>query len=90
MVVGRICSDVEATSSKLTEDSIMLESSRMLGAGSRVPLRISQDVKLRGMPQGIGGAGLFPGAIVALKGRNGGGNAFVVNEVLGVSYPLDS
>jgi hypothetical protein len=85
VVVGRICSDVEASSSKLAEGSIMLESSRMLGSGTRVLLRFSPELKLRGMAQGISGTGLFPGAIVALKGRNGGGNAFVVEEILGVS-----
>ena len=55
-----------------------------MGSGSRVPLRFSEDMKLRGFPQGMTGAGLFPGAIVALKGRNGGGSSFVVNEILGV------
>ena len=86
MVVGRICCDIEASSSKLTEDNIVIESSRMMGSGSRVPLRFSPAVNLRGMPQGMTGAGFFPGAIVALKGRNGGGNAFVVSEILGVRW----
>ena len=57
----------------------------MHGSGVRVPLRFSPSVKLRRTVQGAGGIGLFPGAIVALKGRNGGGGLFVVNEVLGVN-----
>lgn len=84
MVVGRICCDVEASSSKLTEENIVIETSRMMGSGSRVPIRFSPDMKLRGMSQGMMSAGFFPGAIVALRGRNGGGNSFVVSEVLGV------
>lgn len=57
----------------------------MLGSGSRIPLRFDPVIKIRGCAKGAGGLGLFPGSIVALKGRNGGGGWFQVSEVLGVS-----
>ena len=56
----------------------------MMGSGVRVPLRFLPDVKVRGGPQGQSSIGLFPGAIVALKGRNGGGGWFSVSEVMTV------
>jgi len=62
----------------------MVESSRMLSSGARVPLRFDSSFKIRGGPQGAGGANLFPGAIVALRGKNGGGGWFLVNEILAV------
>jgi len=61
-----------------------LESSRMLASGARVPLRFDQSLKIRGGPGGVGSIGLFPGAIVALRGRNGGGGWFLVTEILSV------
>lgn len=57
----------------------------MSGSGSRVPLRFSPNMILRGSTQGAPGIGLFPGAIVSLKGKNGGGGFFVVEEIWGVS-----
>ncbi|KAH8120686.1 DNA polymerase alpha, subunit B [Phellopilus nigrolimitatus] len=87
VAVGRICNDAEASSSsssKLAEGSIFLESSRMMGSGARVALRFSPSLKLRGTAQGAGGLGLFHGAIVALRGKNGGGELFVVDEILGL------
>jgi DNA polymerase alpha subunit B len=56
----------------------------MMGSGVRVPLKFMPDVKVRGGPKGQANVGLFPGAIVALKGRNGGGGWFSVAEVLTV------
>ncbi|KAH7926462.1 DNA polymerase alpha, subunit B [Leucogyrophana mollusca] len=83
-VVGRIVRDAEASNSgvKLDETSVVLESSRMMGSGVRVPLRFAPETKIRGGLKGIGGIGLFPGAIAALRGRNGGGGWFVVSEIL--------
>ncbi|KAA1479301.1 hypothetical protein DENSPDRAFT_742170, partial [Dentipellis sp. KUC8613] len=84
VVVGRITLDSESSSTgavKLNEASLYLESSRMMGSGIRVPLKFEQTVKVRCGPKGQGGAGLFPGAIVALKGSNGGG-WFSASEVL--------
>jgi hypothetical protein len=77
-VVGRICCDADA---KLNEASILLESSRVMGSGVRVPLRFDAEVKLRAPTAGRSGIGLFPGAIVALKGKNGGGGRFNVSEI---------
>lgn len=88
VVVGRIVANEEiaATSgpSKLSEASIALESSRMMGSGVRVPLRFNTPLKIHGSTR----VGFFPGAIVALRGRNGGGGWFSVSEVLPVSGKL--
>lgn len=86
-VVGRIVHDAESSSGsvKLNEASLVLESSRMMGSGARVPLRFDADVKVRRGVRNGGGQGLFPGAIVALKGKNGGGGSFYVTEILSVS-----
>lgn len=88
VVVGRIVANEEiaATSgpSKLSEASIALESSRMMGSGVRVPLRFNTPLKIHGGTR----VGFFPGAIVALRGRNGGGGWFSVSEVLPVSENL--
>lgn len=70
---------------KLNEPSLTLESSRTMGSGVRVPLRFDTHVKVRGARKGRGGVGFFPGAIVALRGKNGGGGWFHVSEVLTVS-----
>lgn len=82
MVVGRIVSDSEVVAPKLNDGSIVLESSRMMGSGARVPLKFDSNFKIR---RGRSTAGFFPGAIVALKGRNGGGGWFSISEVLSVS-----
>ncbi|KAI0826859.1 DNA polymerase alpha subunit B [Trametes gibbosa] len=84
IVVGRIVHDAESSSGavKLNEASLMLESSRMMGSGARLPLRFDADVKVRQSVRNIGGQGVFPGAIVALKGKNGGGGSFSVTEIL--------
>ncbi|TFK48691.1 DNA polymerase alpha, subunit B [Heliocybe sulcata] len=77
-VVGRIVPDIESAAPKLTDASVALESSKLMGSGARVPLRFDASLKLTG----AGAVGLFPGAIVALKGKNGGGGYFLVNEIL--------
>lgn len=86
VVVGRITLDSESSSGpvKLNEASIMLESSRMMGSGARVPIRFDPEVKVRKGKRGLGGQGLFPGAIVAFKGKNGGGGSFLATEILTV------
>lgn len=56
-----------------------------MGSGARVQLKFDPNVRLRGAKKGIGGVGFFPGAIVALRGKNGGGGWFTVTEVLSVS-----
>lgn len=67
---------------KLTHGSIALASSRMMGSGTIVPLRFDHQVIIRGGVKGAGGIGLFPGAMVALSGKNGGGGWFLVNEII--------
>ncbi|RDX53350.1 DNA polymerase alpha, subunit B [Lentinus brumalis] len=91
VVVGRITLDSESTSGqvKLNEASLVLESSRMMGSGARVPIRFDPEVRLRKGKRGVGGQGLFPGAIVALKGKNGGGGSFLASEILSLP-PLES
>ncbi|KAF9485899.1 DNA polymerase alpha, subunit B [Pholiota conissans] len=85
IVVGRITHDAEiATNSKLVEGAICIESSRMLSSGTRVPLNFDPAIKIRGSVRGVGGIGIYPGAIVALKGKNGGGGYFLATEVLGI------
>ncbi|KZP31431.1 DNA polymerase alpha, subunit B [Athelia psychrophila] len=84
VIVGRICLDSESSSQnvKLNEASLVIESSRMLASGARVQVKFYPGVKVRGGPAGVGGVQWFPGAIVALKGKNGGGGCFMVEEVL--------
>lgn len=82
--VGRILSS-QTDSAKVTASSLFLESSRLLGAGKRIGLRFAPDVKVRGGAPGVKGFGLFPGCLVCVKGRNGGGGIFVVEELLMVS-----
>lgn len=87
VVVGRITHDADSsaeTSVRLNEASLTLESSRAMGSGARIHLRFDTNVRMKGMKRGIGGMGVFPGAIVALRGRNGGGGWFTVTEVLPV------
>lgn len=85
-IVGRIVLDSEssAAGAKLNEASVVLESSRSAGSGVRMPLRFNSDLKLRGIARGAGSIGLFPGAMVAVRGRNGGGDWFLVSEILSV------
>ncbi|KAG0696384.1 DNA polymerase alpha subunit B [Suillus ampliporus] len=84
VVVGRIVLDAEASGPgvKLNDQSLILEASRAHGDGLRVPLQLAPDLKIRGGYKGLGGVGLFPGAVVALKGRNGGGGYFIASEIL--------
>ncbi|KAF8500906.1 DNA polymerase alpha subunit B [Russula emetica] len=84
VVVGRIALDAEASSGsgKLNEASLHIEPSRLMGSGVRVPLKFMPDLKIRGGPKGQANVGLFPGAIVVLKGRNGSGDWFSVSEVM--------
>lgn len=86
VVVGRIVLDAEASGSgvKLNDQSLILEASRAHGDGLRVPLQLAPDLKIRGGYKGLGGVGLFPGAVVALKGRNGGGGYFIASEILAI------
>ena len=72
VAVGRIASDT--SEGKLNAASVVLEMSRRMGAGLRVPLKID----------GLPSYNFFPGQIVALKGTNASGMYFTVSEVLSV------
>ena len=90
-VVGRIVVDGDmssATHVRLSETSLALESSRSAGSGARVPLRFDTNIRVRQPRSGANGFGLFPGAIVALRGRNGGGGWFNATELLTVWIPF--
>nr|POE62428.1 dna polymerase alpha subunit b [Quercus suber] len=69
IAVGRIACDTPE--GKLNAASVVLETSRRMGAGMRVPLKFE-----------IPNYDLFPGKIVALRGTNVSGEYFVVTEVL--------
>lgn len=56
----------------LNDKSLFLETSRLGGIGQRIPLDLS----------GLEEFSLFPGQIVALRGRNPTGRAFIVREVM--------
>ncbi|WYZ38581.1 hypothetical protein EsH8_III_000495 [Colletotrichum jinshuiense] len=71
IAVGRIASD--APEGKLNAASLVLEMSRRMGGGLRVPLNMRNK-----------GYSFFPGQVVALKGINTSGNEFIVEEVLEV------
>ena len=87
--VGRILAP-PTDNNKASVQSLYLESSRALGSGRRIALRFAPgQTKLRGGPPGGTSFGVFPGALVAVKGRNGGGGFFAVEEVLSVCPPFD-
>ncbi|KKF94473.1 DNA polymerase alpha subunit B [Ceratocystis platani] len=70
VAVGRIAND--SAEGRLNAASVVLETSRRMGNGLRVPLNLK---KLRGYS-------FFPGQIIAARGTNTSGNEFVVNHVL--------
>lgn len=70
VVVGRITSD--DLEGKLNHKSILLESSRRMGGGSRIPLKLDA----------VASYSVFPGQIVAVRGTNAGGDYFAVKEFL--------
>ncbi|KAF8644527.1 hypothetical protein AX16_008403 [Volvariella volvacea WC 439] len=84
VVVGRITHDYDSASptSKLTEATLTLESSRILSAGALIPLAFANPVHVRGGPRGVAGMGFFPGTIVALKGKSG--VKFMASEILAI------
>ncbi|KKA26137.1 hypothetical protein TD95_004879 [Thielaviopsis punctulata] len=70
VAVGRIAND--SAEGRLNTASLVMETSRRMGNGLRVPLNVS---KLRGFS-------FFPGQIVAVRGSNVSGAEFVVSQVL--------
>lgn len=67
--MGRIVCDSDA---KLNENSVLLESSRSIGSGVRVPLNLSS----------VPNYSLFPGQIVMLEGVNPDGKCLHVKQFL--------
>lgn len=79
IAVGRIACDT--AEGKLNAASLVLEMSRRMGAGLRVPLKVDALPSYQ----------FFPGQIVALRGTNASGLYFSVKEVLSVpKLPLPS
>ncbi|KAF2652236.1 DNA polymerase alpha 70 kDa subunit [Lophiostoma macrostomum CBS 122681] len=72
IAVGRIASDT--SEGRLNAASLVLEGSRRMGSGRRVPLRLDN----------LPSYNFFPGQIVALRGTNASGDYFTVSE----SIPL--
>ncbi|KAF2995652.1 DNA-directed DNA polymerase alpha subunit pol12 [Curvularia kusanoi] len=70
IAVGRIASDT--SEGKLNTASLVLEGSRRMGSGRRVPLKVDT----------LHSYNFFPGQIVALRGTNASGDVFVVSEIL--------
>lgn len=70
VAVGRIACD--QPTGKLNSSSMVLETSRRMGAGMRVPLRVADDVSYD----------FFLGKIVGLRGTNVSGEYFAATEVL--------
>lgn len=68
-VIGRICADTDE--GKANEQSLILETSRALGLGSRVRLDVTE----------LPGFSFFPGQIVVLSGINASGYTFAVTAV---------
>lgn len=79
IAVGRIASDT--AEGKLNSASLVLEMSRRMGAGLRVPLKVDALPSYQ----------FFPGQIVAVKGTNASGLYFTVKEVLSIpKLPMPS
>ncbi|KAH8148332.1 uncharacterized protein LAJ45_07433 [Morchella importuna] len=72
VAVGRIVSD--SLDGKLNAASVLLEASRRMGAGARVPLKLDA----------VKSFSFFPGQIVAVRGVNASGAYFAVTEILDI------
>lgn len=71
VTIGIIASDSPSVGT-LNAASLVLETSRKLGAGKRVPLRFD----------GVDKFSLFPGQLVAMRGTNVSGDYFLASEIL--------
>ncbi|SCU84536.1 LADA_0D02256g1_1 [Lachancea dasiensis] len=74
--VGRIVVDSPLTEGILNAESLALETSRLAGIGRRIPLDLKK----------VDEMSLFPGQIVALRGKNASGEFFVVEELLSIPH----
>ncbi|WVQ77069.1 hypothetical protein IAR50_006752 [Cryptococcus sp. DSM 104548] len=87
--VGRIV--VNASGVKIDKASLRnsfhLQSSRLIGGGKRIALQFPEDqLRVIGGAPGAKSVPMYSGCLVCLKGRNGGGGTFVIEELL-VSPP---
>jgi DNA polymerase alpha subunit B len=64
--------DPPSTTSRPTLTSLVLETSRRLGGGARVPLNLSA----------VPSVSLFPGQIIGVRGVNASGSYLAVQEIL--------
>ncbi|WVO24491.1 uncharacterized protein IAS62_005859 [Cryptococcus decagattii] len=83
--VGRILSNTTSSKSDKValKNSFHLQSSRLIGAGKRIALELPEEkLQVRGGAPGVKGFSLYSGCLVCIKGRNGGGSKFVVEEIL--------
>ncbi|KAJ3040317.1 DNA-directed DNA polymerase alpha subunit pol12 [Rhizophlyctis rosea] len=76
ITVGRVCCDSIAESAKLNEQSVVLETSRAIGAGCRVKLNLN-DLTASGK-----GFALFPGQIIGVEGTNPSGRLINVSRII--------
>ncbi|TPX71838.1 hypothetical protein SpCBS45565_g00783 [Spizellomyces sp. 'palustris'] len=77
LTVGRVCCDSLAENAKLNEQSILLESSRVMGAGCRVKLNLNE----------IPGFTMFPGQIIGAEGMNSSGRLLNVSKLYQAPHP---
>lgn len=70
--MGRICLDPPTTAARPTATSLTLETSRRLGAGSRISLNLSS----------VPSFSLFPGQVIGVRGVNASGDYLAVKEIL--------
>ncbi|SCU94443.1 LANO_0E06788g1_1 [Lachancea nothofagi CBS 11611] len=75
-VVGRIVPDSPATEGILNTESLALETSRLTGVGRRVQLNLEK----------VHEVSLFPGQIVAFRGKNANGEYFMVEDTLQIPH----
>lgn len=74
--VGRIVSDSPTSEGLLNVESLAIETSRSTGIGRRIRLNFEM----------ISDLSVFPGQIVAMKGKNANGEYFMVSEILKIPY----
>lgn len=90
--VGQICTDaVTDTSSKLNDQSVMLEACRSVGHGIRVRLdlsKLTQQTNRDGKSLVADGYTLFPGKIIGVQGRNVSGDRLIVEKIFECPPPV--
>ncbi|KAJ3016260.1 DNA-directed DNA polymerase alpha subunit pol12 [Thoreauomyces humboldtii] len=75
--VGRVCCDTVTANAKLNRQSVVIESSRAIGGGSRT------HISLETLP----GYSLFPGQLIGLEGMNSNGKVIDVSKIIQPPLP---